>query len=716
MQGGNDGGWGTFHNRKKGGESSGFQATPQPPASAPPPAQQNGWGASQSSSSGKYQSSTANQHTSGIQDSGWGALRRRREGGADNFVEGQASAPPASSQQSHGWGASPASSQQNDGWGAAPAQPQQSDGWGSQSGQADAWGAQPAQSQSNGGWGAEPAPSQQHADGGWGAESSQTQSAGDEWGAPAQSGAVDDGGWGAFFDGKKPGEDAKKPNKTDDESDQQRSEAENVATKDTTADDDRGQAQDDSAETDAVQDRNNEQVTTAVDDSNASSLRGEDVDGDKTSQGNQTEAGSLDASVEKSNGEAVHSDDNSQASHSQVTETADEESPAEPSAKGKEEAGAETPTLEVAKDQAVSDEEHKTDAGPKSELKQTEPDSQMNDTAEQSHITAPNELQNGVTPVEPEISVKDDATSVPEEHVPADIQDVQADAQPIISADAQPEESAQTKAEDLIVDPQQPDAHEEAAKEETRSGTPTDVQTGQIKNVGTVTVNSALQSDREVEQVASNVEVSLGQKQPAMEQAESAPVNAEDAIKSTSDTHEDNTARDTETSESESVGDEEAQDDESNNEDDIEIIMDMEDNARRDRAAAEEQTQAESVSEQPSAASLWGVEGESPSGEGNWGESGDATPPEAVADLSGWDAPATPNGKSDHREESGLETPRAAATPPAPATPPPPPPPPRRQVGQLGRGYIVAKTRMRITDDGGRSIYSTDEKFKPRDF
>lgn len=37
------------------------------------------------------------------------------------------------------------------------------------------------------------------------------------------------------------------------------------------------------------------------------------------------------------------------------------------------------------------------------------------------------------------------------------------------------------------------------------------------------------------------------------------------------------------------------------------------------------------------------------------------------------------------------------------------------EVGQLGRGYIVAKTRKRITDDGGRSIFSTDEKFRPRD-
>jgi hypothetical protein len=30
-------------------------------------------------------------------------------------------------------------------------------------------------------------------------------------------------------------------------------------------------------------------------------------------------------------------------------------------------------------------------------------------------------------------------------------------------------------------------------------------------------------------------------------------------------------------------------------------------------------------------------------------------------------------------------------------------------VGQLGRGYIVAKTRRRITDDGGKSILATDQ-------
>jgi hypothetical protein len=32
-----------------------------------------------------------------------------------------------------------------------------------------------------------------------------------------------------------------------------------------------------------------------------------------------------------------------------------------------------------------------------------------------------------------------------------------------------------------------------------------------------------------------------------------------------------------------------------------------------------------------------------------------------------------------------------------------------KEVGQLGRGYIVAKTRRRITDDGGRSILATDQ-------
>jgi len=32
-----------------------------------------------------------------------------------------------------------------------------------------------------------------------------------------------------------------------------------------------------------------------------------------------------------------------------------------------------------------------------------------------------------------------------------------------------------------------------------------------------------------------------------------------------------------------------------------------------------------------------------------------------------------------------------------------------KEVGQLGRGYILAKTRRRITDDGGRSILATDQ-------
>jgi len=35
--------------------------------------------------------------------------------------------------------------------------------------------------------------------------------------------------------------------------------------------------------------------------------------------------------------------------------------------------------------------------------------------------------------------------------------------------------------------------------------------------------------------------------------------------------------------------------------------------------------------------------------------------------------------------------------------------PAQTQVGQLGRGYIVAKTRRRITDDGGKSILATDQ-------
>lgn len=35
--------------------------------------------------------------------------------------------------------------------------------------------------------------------------------------------------------------------------------------------------------------------------------------------------------------------------------------------------------------------------------------------------------------------------------------------------------------------------------------------------------------------------------------------------------------------------------------------------------------------------------------------------------------------------------------------------PAQAQVGQLGRGYIVAKTRRRITDDGGKSILATDQ-------
>lgn len=35
--------------------------------------------------------------------------------------------------------------------------------------------------------------------------------------------------------------------------------------------------------------------------------------------------------------------------------------------------------------------------------------------------------------------------------------------------------------------------------------------------------------------------------------------------------------------------------------------------------------------------------------------------------------------------------------------------PVEREVGQLGRGHIVAKTRRRITDDGGRSILATDQ-------
>jgi hypothetical protein len=32
-------------------------------------------------------------------------------------------------------------------------------------------------------------------------------------------------------------------------------------------------------------------------------------------------------------------------------------------------------------------------------------------------------------------------------------------------------------------------------------------------------------------------------------------------------------------------------------------------------------------------------------------------------------------------------------------------------VGAIGRGYIVAKTRRRITDDGGRSILATEQRF-----
>lgn len=35
--------------------------------------------------------------------------------------------------------------------------------------------------------------------------------------------------------------------------------------------------------------------------------------------------------------------------------------------------------------------------------------------------------------------------------------------------------------------------------------------------------------------------------------------------------------------------------------------------------------------------------------------------------------------------------------------------PAQAQVGQLGRGYIVAKTRRRIPDDGGKSILATDQ-------
>jgi hypothetical protein len=59
------------------------------------------------------------------------------------------------------------------------------------------------------------------------------------------------------------------------------------------------------------------------------------------------------------------------------------------------------------------------------------------------------------------------------------------------------------------------------------------------------------------------------------------------------------------------------------------------------------------------------------------------TPPSPKVDLSGWNVPAP--------------------------APPYTKVPAQAEVGQIGRGYIVAKTRRRITDDGGRSILATDQ-------
>lgn len=64
-----------------------------------------------------------------------------------------------------------------------------------------------------------------------------------------------------------------------------------------------------------------------------------------------------------------------------------------------------------------------------------------------------------------------------------------------------------------------------------------------------------------------------------------------------------------------------------------------------------------------------------------------ATPSSPQVDPSGWDIPDPVPAPA-----------RASAKVPAQA-----------QVGQLGRGYIVAKTRRRITDDGGKSILATDQ-------
>lgn len=64
-----------------------------------------------------------------------------------------------------------------------------------------------------------------------------------------------------------------------------------------------------------------------------------------------------------------------------------------------------------------------------------------------------------------------------------------------------------------------------------------------------------------------------------------------------------------------------------------------------------------------------------------------ATPSSPQVDLSGWDIP------------DPVPAPAPASTR-VPA---------QAQVGQLGRGYIVAKTRRRITDDGGKSILATDQ-------
>lgn len=62
------------------------------------------------------------------------------------------------------------------------------------------------------------------------------------------------------------------------------------------------------------------------------------------------------------------------------------------------------------------------------------------------------------------------------------------------------------------------------------------------------------------------------------------------------------------------------------------------------------------------------------------------------------DAPSAPS--SPKRNLSGWDVP---APVPAKSTPS------QKEVGQLGRGYIVVKTRKRITDDGGKSILATDQ-------